>query len=70
MVHGIVRLTVGRKVGQQMRYEIFIDGWLESNNKSWGRPVHLLQMDDGSVLVSDDKADAIYRITYKLVSPF
>ena len=68
--HTGYRITVGRKVGQQMRYEIFIDGWLESNNKSWGRPVHLLQMDDGSVLVSDDKADAIYRITYKLVSPF
>ncbi len=47
-----------------LSYEPFIEGWLEGNN-AWGRPVALLQMPDGSVLLSDDHADMIYRITYR-----
>jgi glucose/arabinose dehydrogenase len=31
----------------------------------WGRPVALLQMADGSVLVSDDGGNKIWRISYK-----
>ncbi len=42
---------------------IFADGWL-IGDKSWGRPTDLLQMPDGSLLVSDDQAGAIYRISY------
>ena len=45
------------------RYEPFLTGFLE-NNQAWGRPVDTLVMPDGSMLVSDDKAGAIYRITY------
>lgn len=45
------------------RYEIFADGWLK-NNEAWGRPVDIIVIDDGSLLVSDDKAGVIYRITY------
>ncbi len=33
--------------------------------RDWGRPVDVLVMPDGSLLVSDDMADSIYRITYK-----
>lgn len=44
-------------------YTIFAQGWLEGI-ASWGRPVDLLILPDGSLLVSDDKADAIYRIRY------
>lgn len=43
--------------------EIFADGWLQ-NGQAWGRPVDILQLKDGSLLVSDDKANMIYRITY------
>ena len=43
--------------------EVFASGWL-SGDKCWGRPNDVLQLPDGSLLVSDDKADAIYRITY------
>jgi len=46
-------------------YEPFIEGWLESDESVWGRPVDLLQLPDGSVLISDDHNDVIYRITYK-----
>lgn len=44
-------------------YSVFAQGWLEGIT-SWGRPVDLLILPDGSLLVSDDKADAIYRIRY------
>jgi glucose/arabinose dehydrogenase len=45
-------------------YKPFAEGWL-SGDKSWGRPVDVLQMKDGSLLVSDDFANCIYRISYK-----
>lgn len=43
----------------------FISGWLQTNGKVWGRPVDVLQMPDGALLISDDLAGAIYRVTYK-----
>ncbi|MEP7320323.1 MAG: PQQ-dependent sugar dehydrogenase [Saprospiraceae bacterium] len=45
-------------------YESFAEGWLQ-NGKAWGRPVDLEHMPDGSMLVSDDFANVIYRISYK-----
>jgi glucose/arabinose dehydrogenase len=45
-------------------YEPFAEGWLR-DGRAWGRPVDVLVMSDGSLLVSDDRADVIYRITYK-----
>lgn len=47
-------------------YEPFVSGWLnEQDQKAWGRPVDVLVLADGSMLVSDDRAGVIYRITYK-----
>ncbi len=43
--------------------EIFAQGWLKGNT-AWGRPVALQELPDGSMLLSDDSADLIYRITY------
>jgi glucose/arabinose dehydrogenase len=43
--------------------ETFVEGWLE-NERAWGRPVDLLQLPDGSLLISDDAANAVYRVTY------
>ncbi len=46
--------------------QVFADGWLnESSDQAWGRPVDILQLQDGSILVSDDQANVIYRICYK-----
>ncbi len=45
-------------------YKIFAEGWLQ-NGKAWGRPVDLEHLPDGSLLVSDDFANVIYRISYK-----
>jgi glucose/arabinose dehydrogenase len=46
------------------KYEVFAEGWLQGD-KIWGRPVYTQQMKDGSLLVSDDYAGAIYRIAYQ-----
>ncbi len=45
-------------------YEPFAEGWLQGQ-KPWGRPVDVQIMPDGSLLISDDYAGAIYRVHYK-----
>ena len=58
------RITLARdNDAGNMIYETLIDGWLEGN-VSWGRPVDLLELDDGSLLISDDTGNVIYRLTY------
>lgn len=52
------------KDGKTVKYETFAEGWLQDSER-WGRPVDVLVMPDGSLLVSDDYANAIYRITYQ-----
>ena len=47
-----------------LNYDIFAEGWLKGS-WAWGRPVDVLVMGDGALLVSDDKAGVIYRISYK-----
>ena len=42
----------------------FAEGWLDEDGEYTGRPVDVEQMRDGSLLVSDDLAGAVYRITY------
>lgn len=51
------------KDNKAVDYKVFAEGWLQGN-KAWGRPVDVLQMPDGSLLVSDDDAGVIYRIFY------
>jgi glucose/arabinose dehydrogenase len=47
-----------------VRYETFASGWLQDESV-WGRPADVLVLPDGSLLVSDDHAGAIYRIRYE-----
>jgi len=49
--------------GKPQAPELFASGWLLEQG-DWGRPVDILEMPDGSILVSDDQAGVIYRITY------
>lgn len=44
--------------------EVFASGWLTGDGEYIGRPVDVAQLADGSLLVSDDLAGAIYRISY------
>lgn len=58
----IVRVHVAN--GLPVSYEDFVTGWQRPDGSRWGRPVDVLVYRDGSVLVSDDQAGAIYRVTY------
>lgn len=59
------RLTlVQLENNRAVKYEVFAEGWLQ-DNQGWGRPVDVLVMPDGALLVSDDTANAIYRISYQ-----
>ena len=56
-----VKIENNKSVG----YETFIYGWLDDDEQeAWGRPVDILILEDGSMLISDDKANVIYRVTY------
>lgn len=50
--------------GNYVSQEDFITGWLSSES-AWGRPVSPYIMSDGSMLLSDDKYNVIYRVSYK-----
>ncbi len=59
------RLMVATINGDKVDYQPFAEGWLNvAEDDVWGRPVDVELMPDGSMLVSDDFANAIYRITY------
>ncbi|MEJ2701194.1 MAG: sorbosone dehydrogenase family protein [Sedimentisphaerales bacterium] len=51
------------KDGKAEKYQVFAEGWLQQGD-AWGRPVDVLQMPDGALLVSDDESGTIYRISY------
>ena len=56
-----VRMNGAKSTGA---WEPFAEGWLDSNGGKWGRPVDVKMIPDGSLLVSDDRAGALYRIAY------
>ncbi len=61
----LVRLD---STGTTTGYEPFATGWLQDGD-NWGRPVDVLQMPDGALLVSDDQTGTIYRISYDAQTP-
>jgi glucose/arabinose dehydrogenase len=59
------RLTMADVEGERASgYRVFASGWLR-DGAAWGRPVDLLELPDGSLLVSDDHLGAVYRISYR-----
>ena len=53
--------STGTVIGQ----EAFASGWLDAESQeAWGRPVDVQELKDGSLLISDDVANCIYRVTY------
>jgi glucose/arabinose dehydrogenase len=50
--------------GTADKTEVFAEGWLDDTGLYRGRPVDVAVMKDGSLLISDDFAGAIYRVTY------
>jgi glucose/arabinose dehydrogenase len=52
--------------GKNPQVRPFMTGFLDkAKNAFWGRPVDVMQMPDGSILVSDEQNGAIYRVSYK-----
>jgi glucose/arabinose dehydrogenase len=61
-----VMFTSLKADGSADKTEVFAEGWLDPQTRQYrGRPVDVAMMPDGSLLVSDDFAGAIYRITYQ-----
>lgn len=60
-----VMFTSLKEDGTADKTEVFAEGWLTSDGEYLGRPVDVAQLPDGSLLVSDDFAGAIYRIAYE-----
>ncbi len=59
-------ILVREEGGQSEGVDVFIDGFLmKSNNQYWGRPVDMIFLEDGSMLVSDDMSGTIYRVWYE-----
>ncbi|MCS6765597.1 MAG: PQQ-dependent sugar dehydrogenase [Candidatus Protistobacter heckmanni] len=59
----VVRVGLDKQ-GKVARHEVFLSGWLQGE-EAWGRPVDVQVMPDGALLISDDQAGAIYRVSYK-----
>jgi glucose/arabinose dehydrogenase len=58
----LARLDAMGKVSAQ---EVMVSGWLDqASQEAWGRPVDVQQLADGSLLISDDVANCIYRLSY------
>ena len=61
-----VMFTSLKPDGTADKTEVFADGWLNDDTGTYrGRPVDVAMMKDGSLLISDDFAGAIYRVTYR-----
>ena len=60
-----VMFTSLKEDGTADKTEVFAEGWLTESGEYLGRPVDVAQLPDGSMLVSDDFAGAIYRIWYE-----
>jgi len=62
--HKVVRVIIkdGKPTGE---YEDFMTGMITEDGNAWGRPVGAAVAKDGSLLISDDGANVVYRVSYK-----
>ena len=61
---GDIAMVKLNKDGTVKSVEPFITGFLQPDNNYVGRPVDVMNMPDGSMLISDDWNGAVYRVTY------
>ncbi|WP_431635111.1 PQQ-dependent sugar dehydrogenase [Dyella sp. KULCS107] len=57
-------MTVRLKGSEVVSYEPLVTGFMR-DEKAWGRPADVQMLPDGSLLISDDLAGAVYRVTYR-----
>ncbi len=55
--------TVALEGDRGVAYEPLVEGWLLDDGTAWGRPSDVLELPDGSLLIADDRANAIYRLS-------
>jgi glucose/arabinose dehydrogenase len=60
----VIRVPLHQTGHATGEYEDFLTGFVTSDGKVWGRPVGVTVMQDGSLLVSDDGSNSIWRVTY------
>jgi glucose/arabinose dehydrogenase len=60
-----VMFIPAKQDGTAAEPQVFAEGWLTENGEYLGRPVDVATLPDGSLLVSDDTAGAVYRISYE-----
>jgi glucose/arabinose dehydrogenase len=58
----VVRVQV--EAGRPVAIDDFMTGWQLPNGRRWGRPVDVLPLPDGSLLISDDQGGRIWRVRY------
>ena len=59
-----------RSTGEVKTHDVLIDGWLDrSSDSAWGRPVDVELLPDGSVLISDDGKNVVYRLAWHRTTP-
>ncbi len=61
----VARIRFDRNTNTALGWEVFASGWLDAGGDAWGRPVDVKVTAAGDMLVSDDRAGAIYRISYR-----
>lgn len=63
--YAVLRVTATAD-GRNARVTPFVTGFLDTaKNEFWGRPVDVMQLPDGSMLIADEQNGAIYRVSYK-----
>jgi glucose/arabinose dehydrogenase len=60
----VVRVPLHQQGKSNGEYEDFLTGFVTSDGKVWGRPVGIAVAKDGSLLVSDDNSDSVWRVSY------
>jgi glucose/arabinose dehydrogenase len=61
----LARIRFDKQTHMALSWEPFAEGWLGADGTAWGRPVDVKMTAAGNLLVSDDKAGAIYRISHE-----
>ena len=60
----VIRVPLHQKADASGEYEDFVTGFVLPDGNVWGRPVGLTVAPDGSLLVSDDGSNSIWRVSY------
>ena len=60
----VIRVPRHQTPPRQRRVPGFLTGFVLPNGQAWGRPVGVVTAPDGSLLVTDDRSNSIWRVTY------